>query len=158
MKTLRQQGRAFALQLLYQTEVGQTAGETQQERFWENSKASKKARAFAAGLVEQTLAHRQEIDRALTAALDNWKLERLSVIVRNVLRLSACELLVLAMEPPAVVINEALELTRSFTDEESTKIVNGVLEKLQRMKDSEAPSASFGSLPNKTPPAASEGG
>ena len=132
MKTLRRQARAFALQLLYQTEVGQTADPRSQERFWEHSKASKKAGRFARGLVEQTLEHREEIDRALTAVLENWRLERLPVVVRNVLLLGACEMRIIASEPVAVVINEAVELTRTFMDEDSARFVNGVLERLHR--------------------------
>ena len=132
MKTLRRQGRAFALQLLYQTEIGQAADQRSQERFWEHSKASKKAGRFARGLVEQTLEHREEIDRALSAVMENWRLERLPVVVRNVLRLGACEMRIIASEPVAVVINEAVELTRTFMDEDSARFVNGVLERLHR--------------------------
>ncbi len=139
MKTLRQQGRAFALQLLYQTEIGQAADPDTQKRFWENSKASKKAGLFARGLVEQTLAHREEIDRALTAVMEQWRLERLPVVVRNVLRLGACEMRIIASEPVAVVINEAVELTRTFMDEDSARFVNGVLERLHRRVEDPLP-------------------
>ena len=139
MKTLRQQGRAFALQLLYQTEIGQTADAGSQERFWQNSKASKKAGLFARGLVEQTLANREEIDRTLTAVMDQWRLERLSVVVRNVLRLGACEIRIIATEPVAVVINEAVELTRTFMDEDSARFVNSVLDRLHRRSDNPLP-------------------
>ena len=139
MKTLRRQARALALQLLYQTEVGQTADPRSQERFWEHSKASKKAGRFARGLVEQTLEHREEIDRALTAVMENWRLERLPVVVRNVLRLGACEMRIIASEPVAVVINEAVELTRTFMDEDSTRFVNSVLERLRKRMEEPLP-------------------
>lgn len=132
MQTLRRQGRSFALQLLYQADLGQADDEGARNRFWGGSKASKKARAYATTLVEATLAHRRELDRALGEALEEWRLPRLPVVVRNVMRLAACELLVIGSEPPAAVINEAVELTRTFMDEESARFVNSVLDKLRR--------------------------
>lgn len=139
MKTLRRQSRSFALQLLYQVEIGQSAAPAAQEKFWEKSKASKKARAFASHLVEHTLARREDIDAALTGSMEQWRLERLPVVVRNVLRLATCEMIVIGTEPPAVVINEAVELTRTFMDEDSTRFVNGVLEKIRRAHPSSPP-------------------
>lgn len=91
--------------------------------------ASARARDFALELVRATLKQRTEIDKRLTANLEHWKLGRLSVIVRNVLRLAVCEMLMLRQTPHAVVINEAVDLTRSFMDEESAPFVNKVLEK-----------------------------
>lgn len=137
MQTLRRQGRNFALQLLYQADLGQVDDAAARDRFWDGSKASKKARAFATDLVTATLSHRREIDRSLTSTLKEWKLQRLSVVVRNVLRLSACELLVIRSEPPAAIINEAVELTRTFMDEDSAKFVNSVLDKMARERDEE---------------------
>ena len=134
MQTLRRQGRNFALQLLYQADLGQFDDAAARDRFWCGSKASKKARAFATALVTETLAHRREIDRSLNSALTDWKLQRLSVVVRNVLRLSACELLVIHTEPPAAIINEAVELARTFMDEDSAKFVNSVLDKVHRTR------------------------
>jgi len=131
MQTLRRQARSYALQLLYQADIDPAAGLPARERYWSEGRASKKARAFATELVEATLAHREGVDAALTAALEQWKLSRLSVLVRNVLRLAACELLVLAAEPPAAIINEAVELTRAYMDEDSARFVNSVLDKVR---------------------------
>jgi transcription antitermination protein NusB len=128
MSTLRRQARSYALQLLYQADVDPAADAPARERYWSEGHASKKARAFATELVEATLAHREELDAALTAALEQWKLSRLSVLVRNVLRLAACELLVIGAEPPAAIINEAVELTRTYMDEDSARFVNSVLD------------------------------
>ena len=131
MQTLRRQARAYALQLLYQADIDPASGATQRERYWDEGRASKKARAYATELVETTLAHRERIDAALVEALEQWKLSRLSVLVRNVLRLASCELLVIASEPPAAIINEAVELTRMYTDEDSARFVNSVLDKVR---------------------------
>lgn len=131
MQGLRRQGRSYALQLLYQIDVARNAAPEAQERFWDTSRASKKAQAFGAELVETVMAHREEIDAQLTGVLEHWKLGRLPVIVRNALRLAVCEMVVIAREPHPVVINEALELIRNYMDEESARFANSVLEKVR---------------------------
>lgn len=141
MQGIRRQGRSFALQMLYQAEVTQQSDEESLARFWLTVDASAKARNFAVELVQATLKHRPEIDKRLTANLEHWKLGRLSVIVRNALRLAVCEMLMLRQTPPAVVINEAVELTRSFMDEESAPFVNKVLEKCWQADGSKPPRA-----------------
>jgi N utilization substance protein B len=139
MQTLRRQARSYALQLLYQADIDPAAGAPQRERYWAEGRASKKARAYATELVEATLAHRERVDAALGQALEQWKLSRLSVLVRNVLRLATCELLVIASEPPAAIINEAVELTRTYTDEESARFVNSVLDTVRLNAEAAAP-------------------
>ena len=132
MQTLRRQARGYALQLLYQAELDPASDAPAREQTELSGRASKKARAFASELAEATLAHRDALDAALTRALEQWKLSRLSVVVRNVLRLAAAELLVIGTEPPAVIINEAVELTRAYMDEDSARFVNSVLDRLRR--------------------------
>ena len=143
MQGIRRQGRSFALQLPYQVEVAQQSEDESLGRFWLTVDASAKARDFALELVRATLKHRAEIDKRLTANLEHWKLSRLSVIVRNVLRLAVCEMLILKQTPPPVVINEAVDLTRAFMDEESAPFVNKVLEKCWQA-DGSKPAASAG--------------
>lgn len=151
MQGLRRQGRAYALQLLYQIDISGQRDETVQELFWKESKASPRARAFGEELVQGTLKAQERIDALLSEALENWKMSRLPVIVRNVLRLAACELLVIGSEPHPVVINEALELLREYMDEESAKFANGVLDKIRQTggepgkKAAEAPGEPTGS-------------
>lgn len=132
MQTLRRQARSYALQLLYQSDVHPGADAEARERYWADGRASKKARAYATELVEATLAHRAELDAALGEVLEQWKLSRLPVLVRTVLRLAACELRVIRSEPPAAIINEAVELTRTYMDEDSARFVNSVLDKVHR--------------------------
>lgn len=139
MQGIRRQGRSFALQLLYQVEVTQESREETLNRFWLTVDASAKARDFALELVRRTLEHRPEIDKRLTANLEHWKLSRLSVIVRNVLRLAVCEMLMMRQTPPPVVINEAVDLTRAFMDDESAPFVNKVLEKCWQADGSKPP-------------------
>lgn len=131
----RRKGREFALQLLYQWELQQALDEEAVQRFWAGTRASKKVQAFATTLTEAFLANREQIDTLISDNLEQWKLNRLSVVVRSILRVSVCELLVLRDVPPPVIINEAVDLTRSFMDDESARFVNSVLDKSWRAAD-----------------------
>jgi transcription antitermination protein NusB len=163
MQGIRRQGRSFALQLLYQVELSQQTDSESLGRFWMEVDASTKTRKFAEELVEATLKHQVEIDKRLTANLEHWKLGRLSVVVRNVLRLAVCEMLMLRQTPHAVVINEAVDLTRAFMDEESAPFVNKVLEKCWRADPQKIAAASAAELssaanPEKAPAKAAKSG
>ena len=129
MRGTRTQGRAFALQLLYQIEISGTPATRAEELCWQEQPPQGEALRFANTLVEATEANMDEIDARLKQNLEHWKLERLSVVVRNLMRMAVCEMIVLGEVPFQVVINEAVELARSFSDEESAKFVNSVLEK-----------------------------
>ena len=129
MPGMRRQARILALQLLYQTEIDPEGGAPAQGRFWSKAGAGKKTRAFADTLVQETLARREAIDALLGECLENWRLSRLPVVMRNLLRMSVCEMIHLRESPPAVVIDEAVSLAREFVDEESAKFANGVLQR-----------------------------
>ncbi len=127
MPSPRRQGRELALQLLYQIEI---SGEPEaMARFWERKPASKRVRSLAESLVQGTLAHRSEIDGRITAELEQWKLGRLPVVVRNLLRMAVFEMVIEEDVPYQVVIDEAVDLARDFVDAESSRFVNSVLEK-----------------------------
>ena len=129
MRGKRTQGRAFALQLLYQIEISDTPDVTVEDMCWRERPPVGEPLDYANVLVKAAGANREEIDVRLRQNLEHWKLERLSVVVRNLLRMAVCEMIVLGEVPFQVVINEAVELARSFADEDSAKFVNSVLEK-----------------------------
>ncbi|MBI3993083.1 MAG: transcription antitermination factor NusB [Candidatus Lambdaproteobacteria bacterium] len=137
----RRQGRAFALQLLYLFDIHDPLDEAAIERFWAYQSASAHARGFAMQLVLGVREQRERIDAWLQGSMEQWKLSRLSVVVRNILRLAACELLVLGDVPHPVVINEAVELTHKYMDEDSAHFVNSVLEKCWQAQQVTASSA-----------------
>jgi N utilization substance protein B len=86
---------------------------------------------FARLLAEAVQANRGEIDRRLVSAADNWSLERMAVVDRNILRLGAAQLLYLGAEvPPKVAIDESIELAKEYGEEDSSKFVNGVLDRI----------------------------
>ncbi len=150
--TGRRRARASALQMLYQSEVGRMGPQEAIGTFWRLDRSGEDAdatgpdkddderdepidddlRAFANDLVRETLARVEAIDQLLVAHAHNWRLERMAVIDRLVLRLAVCEMLTHPETPPKVVINEALELARTFSADESVAFVNGVLDAVRK--------------------------
>jgi N utilization substance protein B len=147
----RRRARESALQMLYQSEVGRMSPQEAIGVFWRMAPPGDDApdaealgdepspnetdddlRAFANDLVRETLARVDAIDQLLVAHAHNWRLERMAVIDRLVLRLAVGELLAHPETPPKVVINEALELARTFSGDESVAFVNGVLDAVRK--------------------------
>jgi N utilization substance protein B len=87
---------------------------------------------FAAELVAQTLGRLSEIDRLLESALQNWDLRRLGAVDRAILRLAVAEMLTRTDIPPAVTINEAIEIARNLASTESARFANGVLDRVRK--------------------------
>ena len=101
------------------------------ESFWkENPNFSGDIRRFSEELVRGTREHLAEIDEIVARATANWQLNRMAVIDRSILRFATYELLFLADIPPKVTLNEAVNLAKKFSQEESGKFVNGVLDKI----------------------------
>jgi len=88
--------------------------------------------AFSEALIIGARAKQKEIDSAIETAAQNWRLERMALVDRNILRVAAYELLFLPGTPQKAVIDEAIEITRKFSSEESTKFINGILDKIAR--------------------------
>ena len=124
----RRQSRELALQLLYQCEHSSVDLETMQEDFESWQRADDGVRRFADQLLRGTLDNREEIDHYLEKQTAHWKLERLAAVDRNILRLAMYELIYSEETPPAVVIDEAIEIAKKFGAEESAGFVNGVLD------------------------------
>ena len=139
----RHRAREAALQLLYQREVGSIEGadlDASISRYWEEHPAPEARQAFTARLLHGTVSALGDIDPLLEAAAENWRLSRMAVVDRTVLRLGAYELLAGAA-PAAVVIDEAIELARTFSGEKAARFVNGVLDGVKRTLEQRATSA-----------------
>jgi len=132
----RHRAREAALQMLYQSEIGRAGAYETIATFWPandpDGEVDEEQRGFANGLVRETLQQTKDLDRRLAEHAHNWRVERMAVIDRLVLRLAACELLTHTDTPPKVIINEAIELARTFSGEESVPFVNGVLDALRK--------------------------
>jgi transcription antitermination protein NusB len=130
--------------MLFQWEVGRHSPSKVLASFLPAHKADGEVKEFARRLFEGTVSEIESIDRLLRRHAEHWKLERMAAVDRNVLRLALYELLHNPETPPAVVINEALELARRFSTAESVDFVNGVLDAVRKALPS--PSAAPGGV------------
>jgi transcription antitermination protein NusB len=136
-KDPRHRARESALQILYQWEIGGRAVEKSAETFftrqWPDAdEPPDELRAFATRLAVDTVDRMAEIDPLIAETTMRWRPERMAVLDRLILRMAVCELLRDRQTPRAVVINEALELARTFTTEESVKFINGMLDAIRK--------------------------
>jgi N utilization substance protein B len=131
----RHRGREAAVQMLYQWEVGRLAL-ADVRRVWaevtdDEEPLPADLAAFAHTLAEGVVAHVAELDPLISEAAAHWRIERMNVVDRLVMRLAVCEFLE-KDTPATVIINEALELARAFSSEEAVPFVNGVLDGIRR--------------------------
>lgn len=137
----RHRAREVALQMLYHWEVGGVAM-AEVQRTWpsfsEDSASLPEAlQAFAARLAAGTAAAIASIDPLISEAASTWRIERMNVLDRLILRLAIFELLEERETPASVIINEAIELARSFSADEAVPFVNGVLDAVRRRLERE---------------------
>jgi len=139
----RHRAREAALQILYQWEVGRTdvgrAAETFFDRqapdrdVWPDAEPPSEAvRDFASTLAADTVARLSAIDPLIAETAERWRPERMPVLDRLILRMAVCELMRDTDTPRAVVINEALELGRTFSTDDSVKFINGMLDAIRK--------------------------
>ncbi len=182
----RRKAREFALQMLYQWDLGKDSPETVEQLFWLSAgklsekapekspkktarktsskkaskinlkKTQKKAsppneddpqRSFAGQLFTGTVDDVEQIDRLIRDHAEHWRLERMAAVDRNILRLGIYEISHHSETPPVVVINEALELARKFSEEVSVQFINGLLDHIRKEIASGQPAET---APNKT--------
>ena len=126
----RSRAREVALQLLFQYDLNPTVPRPVIELFAHERLKDAELESFCLGLFDGVVAQRTPIDRRLSAAAENWRLPRMTVVDRNVLRLGAYELL-FAKVPASAAINEAVELARRYGSKDSPGFVNGVLDNVK---------------------------
>jgi N utilization substance protein B len=142
----RRRGREMALQMLYQQELGGSSAREVKAAFdpfeylaLEDPAAQgsdlapelvRQAHEFANELFEGTLGRREEIDALVRGQTENWRLERMPAVDRNILRMAVYELLAEADVPPLVVVDEAIELAKRYGSDQSGAFVNGLLDGL----------------------------
>ena len=133
----RSRARSWALQALYAWESRGAQGSPAKyiDNFLLNRRINTDAEEYLRELIDMIDAHLGEIDHEVDASLENWRMERLAVVDRNVLRIGAAELLYSEDVPPRVAIQEALRLAERFSTQQSARFVNGVLDALMRAND-----------------------
>ena len=122
----------LALKFLYQVDITKENSSEVLSRFWQEHRATRPVKEFTTQIVQGTLANLAQIDSVISKYAQNWQLKRMAVIDRNILRLGCFELLFLEDIPPKVSINEAVELAKKYGDVESSKFVNGILDRIHK--------------------------
>ena len=125
--TLRHKSREFALQMLFQWDMGRQNPAHIEEHFWKTARAAEQTRRFAHELFEGAVAQADAADAVVVELSENWRLDRLAAIDRNILRLAIYEFR-FGTAPPKVVIDEALELAKKFSSEDAPAFLNGILD------------------------------
>ena len=138
-KDLRHRARETALQILYAWDIGQTDIDQAANTFftyqWVGEAPSDDLKQFATELARETVSRLDAIDPLIAETTERWRPERMAVLDRLILRMAVCELLRNAGTPPPVIINEALELARTFSTEDAVKFINGMLDGVRKKID-----------------------
>jgi N utilization substance protein B len=132
---LRRKGRELALQALYQIEITGDASEQAFFALWKSFDTSPPTQAFALSLVRGVIDRREAIDAIIAQAAEHWRLERLSRIDVNVIRIATHEMTSPEPLPVEIAINEAIEIARRYGTIESATFVNGVLDQVAKQLD-----------------------
>ena len=128
----RRKAREYALQMLFQWDITRDQIETIAASFWENIDEPAPVRDFAWQLVSRTVEHVENIDAIIARHAEHWRLDRMAVVDRNILRLATQEFLYDQETPKTVVINEAIEIARRFSAQESPQFINGILDSIKK--------------------------
>jgi N utilization substance protein B len=137
----RRKARELAFQMLYQWDVGQHPPAHILATFLAGQKTAPEEESFARTLFEGAVEKKEELDRQLRQHTQHWRLERMAAVDRNILRLALYEMFSYPETPPAVVINEALEIARRFSARDSVEFVNGILDAIRKARCARAPDA-----------------
>jgi N utilization substance protein B len=127
----RSKSREFAVQALYQLNITKQDVNVVLGQFQERFSPEGEADEFLRRLVLGVLDHREELDRLIEQYSENWRLNRINVIDRNILRMALFELLYCQDIPPKVTINEAIDLGKRYGSEDSGSFINGILDRIQ---------------------------
>lgn len=129
----RRKSRELTMQMLYQGDLGKQTPEEVRKLFWASTTdVDAETRGFAEDLYRVATTRKAEIDELIEAHAQNWRLERMPVVDRSVIRGAVAEMLGFPNTPAAIVINESLEVARRYAAPESIHFLNGVLDAIAR--------------------------
>src|SRR5229473_5315001 len=137
----RRKARECALQMLFAADVAETPSDEVVRTYWAElgeSELDETARDFATRLAAGTLANLELLDERIRSRAEHWRISRMAVVDRNILRLAVYEFLY-EPTPRTVAINEALEIARRFSTYEATQFINGILDAIKRDLDEQQP-------------------
>ena len=140
----RRKARVCALQMLFQYDISRPRVEDLTTTYWDSfgDEIGDVAREFSNQLALGSISHLEEVDDLIKQRAENWRISRMAVVDRNILRLAIYEFLYQSDTPRTVVINEALEIARRFSTFEATQFINGILDAIKRDLDAGHPLSS----------------
>ena len=124
--------REYALKALVMVELGGNDPEYAMHYLLQENPLSDRESSFCCELAAKTIEKKEELDKVIVQYLHNWQLDRLSAVIRSILRLGTFELLYLPDIPVSVTINEYIEISKLYQDEESAGFVNGILDNIKK--------------------------
>ena len=129
----RRKSRELAMQMLFQGDLGKQSPEQVRKLFWASVEdVDAETRGFAEDLYRIATTRDEEIDKLIETHAQNWRLERMPVVDRNLIRAAVAEMLGFPNTPSAIIINESLEIGRRYAAPESIHFLNGVLDAIAR--------------------------
>jgi transcription antitermination protein NusB len=129
----RRKGRECALHLLFQADFSPLDPQQAHDLYWKiHPSKDEQVQVYADFLFRGAQEHRAEIDKLIQQFSEHWRIERMAAVDRNILRIAVFEFLYETETPTTVVINEALEIARKFSTEESTQFINGILDAINK--------------------------
>jgi transcription antitermination protein NusB len=129
----RREGREVALQLLFHWDLNVRQPLTAEDLdfFWKFRQTTRNLQIHAAALLNGVIAHQSTIDEKISSYTANYELKRISAVDRNILRIAIYEMMFALDVPPLVAMNEAIEIAKKFGTTESSKFVNGILDRVK---------------------------
>ncbi len=129
----RRKSRELTMQMLFQGDLGKQSPEEVRKLFWPSrDDVDAETRGFAEDLYRIATSRQAEIDELIEAHAENWRIERMAVVDRNLIRAAVAEMLGYPATPAAIIINESLEVGRRYAAPESIHFLNGVLDAIAR--------------------------
>lgn len=128
----RRIARESTLQILFQLEFNHYLPEKTIKQYWKNKKASEEVKEYSNWLVNGIISHQKKIDNIIQSVSEHWRLSRMAVIDRNILRMAVFELLFEEDIAAAIIINEAIEIAKKYSSVEAATFVNGILDAIRK--------------------------
>jgi N utilization substance protein B len=128
----RRKARVEALKVVYQLEIKRVESLSQKDNLWQDVKLKDTSLKFCKNLVKSVFENKKKIDKILSDYTQHWRLERIALIDKSILRIGISEMLFLKETPPVVIIDEAIEIAKKYSTEDSGKFVNGILDRIKK--------------------------
>ncbi len=149
----RRKARECALQMLFAYDVARPAVDDLVETYWgEMAESGEDVKDFATELAVGTITHLAAIDERIRSRAEHWRIPRMAIVDRNLLRMAVYEFLHQASTPRTVAINEALEIARRFSTNEATQFINGILDAIKRDLETQPAKPEASAPPEVIPP------